>query len=290
MEVVADLQDLRHALRPWHASRARVATCVLSGRVHLGHEGLVATARAVGDRVVAVLLPWFGSIGAADAALGVSLESDLKRLRAQGVDLVFMPDAELMYPAGPAVRLDLGHLGSVLCGEHIPGVIERSVTVIVKSVALTKAHIACVGEKNWQTYRALVRTLQVLCLDVAVHVCPTVRDTDDLPWARRNLLLSEAERRAAAGLPSAVREAAARIAAGAPTSLVSAEVQDLLLDCGYRRVDYVECCKSDALTPVSAPGVGARVFAAARIGGQRIIDNVPVPALDFGESDPLLAV
>jgi pantoate--beta-alanine ligase len=215
-----------------------------------------------------------------------TLDADLARCREAGVDVVFAPPPEQVYPAGaaPAVRVDPGPLGGVLEGASRPGHFAGVLTVVLKLLQLTRPDLALFGEKDFQQLVLIQAMVRDLDLPVAVVPVPTVREPDGLAMSSRNRYLSEPERAAARSLPAALRAGAAAAASGAsPPAVLAAAYQ--AINGGAVALDYL-ALTDRALRPLAEPigtaagqvapappdGV-ARLLVAARVGTTRLIDN-----------------
>jgi len=230
------------------------------GALHAGHLSLLEAARGENDSVVMSIFvnPAQFSDGADLAAYPRDDEHDLALAREAGVDLVFAPSAEEMYPSGFQTWVDVTELGSVLEGEFRPGHFRGVATVVLKLFEIVRPTRAYFGQKDAQQVAVIRQLIRDLAMDVELRVLPIVRDADGLALSSRNVLLTPQQRRTALALPRALatgdRDAAL-------THLRSTDGLD---------VDYVEV--ADFGPPVLAGAV--------RVGTTRLIDNVPL------EGDP----
>jgi pantoate--beta-alanine ligase len=193
------------------------------------------------------------------------------------VDLVFAPELAEMYPDGlPAVRVEAGPLGEVFEGASRPGHFTGVLTVVCKLFLLTGADLTFFGEKDFQQLALVKRMVRDLNIPVEVRGVPTVREPDGLARSSRNRYLSAAEREAALALSRALHEGAAQ---GTAAGALAVADQILSASTGVR-VDYLALV-DPLLGPAPASGE-ARLLVAARVGGTRLIDNVPVC---LGETD-----
>jgi pantoate--beta-alanine ligase len=202
--------------------------------------------------------------------------ADLAALAAAGVELVFAPPVEEMYPGGPpAVTVDPGPLGGLLEGASRPGHFAGVLTVVTKLFGLLRPDVAVFGEKDYQQLALIRRATADLELGVEVVGVPTVRESDGLALSSRNRYLSTGERRAALGLSAALRSGAAAAEAGLGGAEVLAAARAAVTGAtAGPRLDYLVLTNPD-LAP--APAVGpARLLVAAWVGGTRLIDNLAV--------------
>jgi pantoate--beta-alanine ligase len=269
-ELVHSREDLAVARRRMAGT---VAVVMTMGALHDGHRALMRAARAQADHVLVTIFVnplQFGPNEDFDR-YPRTLDRDLEACRAEGVDLVFAPDRDEMYPGGsPLVRVAAGSLGEILEGAIRPGHFDGVLTVVCKLFLLTRADLAFFGEKDYQQLTLIKRMAGDLEIPVDVRGVPTVREPDGLALSSRNRYLTGDQRRAALALSRALREGAARADADGALS-----VADKILSEGTGiAVDYL-ALTDPALGP--APTVGpARLLVAARVGSTRLIDNVPL--------------
>ena len=229
------------------------------GALHDGHRSLFRAARAENEVVVASLFVNPAQFGdAADLAAYPRDEEQDARVAAEcGVDVLFVPSADEMYPHGFGTWVDVDDLGAEATAR--PGHFRGVATICVKLLNIVQPRRAYFGQKDAQQAAVLRRLVRDLNLPVTIRVLPTVRDVDGLAWSSRNVLLSAEERAEALALPRALRAAADAFARGGD-AVVAARVR-----LNGLTPDYVEILDLD----------GARVLAAAvRVGSTRLIDNV----------------
>jgi pantoate--beta-alanine ligase len=205
-----------------------------------------------------------------------TLDDDLAMCAGAGVSLVFAPSAAEMYPNGkPEVTVDPGPVGQVFEGEFRPGFFDGVLTVVLKLLHLVRPAIVVFGEKDAQQLALVRRMVSDTDLAIGVESVPTARDADGLATSSRNRYLSAAERGVALALPRALSAGRARAADGAAAVLSAA--QEILRAQPALAVDYVAVVDPRTFTAVR-PGHGgpALLVAAARAGGTRLIDNVPL--------------
>ncbi len=272
--MVRSRAELATALAAVRAGGRRVALVPTMGALHEGHLALVRAAAARADAVLASIFVNPLQFGAGEDLdrYPRTPEADLAALAAEGVELVFAPPAEEMYPGGPpAVTVDPGPLGGLLEGASRPGHFAGVLTVVTKLFGLLRPDVAVFGEKDYQQLVLIRRAAADLELGVEVVGVPTVREPDGLALSSRNRYLSEVDRARALSLSRALRAGAAAGRAGAGAVLAAATAE--LADPGLA-VDYLALRGTDL---GAAPDAGpARLLVAARVGGTRLIDNVPL--------------
>jgi pantoate--beta-alanine ligase len=271
-------------------TRAALASPVVlvptMGALHDGHRSVLRLARELagpdGSVLVSVFVNplQFGPLEDFDR-YPRPLERDLAISAEEGVQAVFAPAREEMYPAEPMVTVDPGQLGRVLEGKSRPGFFDGVLTVVLKLLQLAQPDIAVFGEKDAQQLALIRRMTADLDLGVVIAGAPLHRDPDGLATSSRNGYLSARDRVSALALPRAL--AAARSAApdGAAAALTAA--RDVLAAAATAsppvQLDYLALTEPDSLTEVGPGHRGpALLLVAARVGATRLIDNTRLTA------------
>jgi pantoate--beta-alanine ligase len=240
----------------WRSGGCTIGLVPTMGSLHEGHLALLHAARAECDTVVMSLF-----VNPAQFAEDADLaryprdeQRDLELARLEGVDLVFTPSVEEMYPPGFQTWVDVTELGSILEGHFRPGHFRGVATVVLKLFAIVDPARAYFGQKDAQQVEVIRQVIRDLALEVELRVVPVVRDPDGLALSSRNVLLSPSERAAALALPRAL---------GSRNRKAALAVLD---EASGVEVDYVELADFDPPTLVGA----------VRVGPTRLIDNVPL--------------
>jgi pantoate--beta-alanine ligase len=249
MRTVTTIAELRAALAP-HREET-IALVPTMGAFHEGHLSLIRAARDEADVVVVSLFVNPAQFSEAADLNGYPRDEsrDAGLAADAGVDLLFAPSADEMYPPGFQTWVDVEQLGSVLEGVHRPGHFRGVATVCLKLFNIVRPQLAYYGQKDAQQVAVLQQMIRDLNLELELRVLPTVRDEDGLALSSRNARLSPEERRRALSLPRALATKDAERA------------RELLRDVD---VDYVEVADFE-------PRV---LTAAVRVGDTRLIDNV----------------
>ncbi len=289
MQTVNRLDPLRNAVDALRRS-GPLALIPTMGSLHDGHLSLVAAAR---EAVAKLGVPEGGHVavsifvnplqfGANEdlAAYPRDLARDSALLEGAGVDLLWAPTVDVMYPAGFAANISVGGIGEGLCGAARPGHFDGVATVVAKLFQQVRPDIALFGEKDWQQLAVIRRMARDLDFTAphadAILGVPTMREADGLAMSSRNAYLRVDERARAGALPAAMRACIAAIADGMGAEQACEALAQALLASGFASVDYAELRDADTL---GVPGAGpARLLVAARIGRARLIDNMAVPA------------
>lgn len=275
-QIVRKVSDLRALVAPWQRAGQIVGLVPTMGALHAGHLSLVRAAQADCTRVIVTIFvnpKQFNT--ASDLAKYPRTEAaDLALLRQAGVDAVFSPPPEEVYPAGFATTVSVAGVAGPLEGSSRPGHFEGVATVVAKLFGMSRADRAYFGQKDWQQLQVVRRMVADLNLPIAVVGCETLREADGLAMSSRNTRLSPRARAIAPALYAAMTRAAGDLRAGDPAAMQ--RCYDAVLAAGFDSIDYIDLRDGDTLQPLSAPNSSARLLAAAWLDGVRLIDNIPV--------------
>lgn len=274
-QLVHTREELREAR---NALSGRVAVVMTMGALHPGHAQLIAQARQEADSVVVTIFlnPLQFAAGEDLSRYPRTLESDLAICREQGVDLVFAPTPDVMYPDGePGIRVSAGALGAVLEGSSRPGHFDGVLTVVAKLFHLVRPDLAYFGQKDAQQLLLIRRMATDLDFPIDVIAVPTVREDDDLAMSSRNVYLTSTDREAALSLSRALRAGEAQAVRG-PAAIRRA-ARDVLVGEPLAQVDYLVLVDPVRLEEVPEWYHGVAILAvAAKVGTTRLIDNLPI--------------
>jgi len=273
---VADLRRLRAGAR--RASRT-VALVPTMGFLHEGHLALVRRAGELADQVwvsIFVNPTQFGPHEDLDR-YPRDLDRDLRLLAAEGVEVVFAPPVEVMYPRPPAVHIGFPGLDDVLEGAFRPGHFAGVGLVVAKLLHLVEPEVAVFGQKDAQQALLIQRMVEDLDLPVRIEVAPTVREPDGLAMSSRNVYLSPVQRAAAPALFRGLERGAAAIVGGErDAARVEALVVEVIVAEPELELEYARCVDQRTLATPGVISGPVLIAVAARAGRTRLIDNVPV--------------
>jgi len=247
------------------------------GALHAGHETLIKTARAECDVVTVSVFVNPLQFGPSEdySRYPRTWPQDLTICDRNGVELVFAPPVEEVYPTPQLITVDVGRLAEHLCGKFRPGHFRGVATVVLKLLNITRPARAYFGEKDIQQLVIIRRMVSDLNLPIRIVGVPTVRESDGLALSSRNKYLNAEERRAAPALYRALHDAASRIRAGEhDVSKIRAGALTLLAQSSLIRVEYIEVVDPDELQPLESIVGPVRIAAAVWIGTTRLIDNI----------------
>jgi pantoate--beta-alanine ligase len=281
LQIVRTIPELRATLRVWRAAGQRIALVPTMGALHDAHMALMQAGRARADRVVATIF-----VNPTQFAAHEDLDTyprreaqDIEKLRADGIDLLFAPEAGEVYPDGFATTVTVAGVSEGLCGEYRPGHFEGVATVVTKLLLQALPDIALFGEKDYQQLQVIRRLTWDLDIPVEIAGVPTVREADGLAMSSRNLHLSEAERAIAPQLHETLAGVAEQIIAGTSPEAACAAGRAQLVESGFEPVEYLELRHAETLDVPTQPldaSTPCRLLAAVWLGDTRLIDNIAV--------------
>jgi pantoate--beta-alanine ligase len=275
--IVRTLPALRRALDGLRTRKATVALVPTMGALHDGHVALVRLAKRRASKVIVSIFVNPAQFAPTEdfGSYPRTWKSDVARLAAEGVDLVWNPDVKTMYPAGFATKIQTeGPATAGLEDRFRPHFFGGVTTVVGKLFAQTRPDLAFFGEKDFQQLKVVTRMARDLDLGVKVTGTTTVRERDGLAMSSRNVYLSPQERAAAPVLYRAMKETAKRLRAGDNFEAAMAGGAMLITDAGFT-LDYFEARHAETLAPIASLKDGpVRLLVAARIGKTRLIDNI----------------
>ncbi len=277
MDVIEQLDALQQQVRRWKREGARLGFVPTMGNLHAGHLSLVDALRPHCDRIVVSVFVnplQFGPQEDFDR-YPRTFEADRAALAQQGVDVMFYPSIQAMYPSWPQATRVLAspELAARWEGASRPGHFDGVTTVVSKLFNIVQPDAAAFGQKDFQQLR-IVETM-VLELNYPIHIVrvPIAREADGLAMSSRNQYLDPEQRAIAPQLYGTLQWAAAALRSGEPVEAVLTEAEQRLLKAGFDRVDYFALCDQQTLAPTAALN-DAILLAAARLGATRLLDNL----------------
>jgi pantoate--beta-alanine ligase len=278
MRTVRTVAELREALAPVRLAGRSIGLVPTMGSLHDGHLALLRRAREQCDVVVMSLFVNPAQFGPSEDLNAYPRDErrDAELAQAEGVDLLFAPSAEEVYPPGFDTSVIVGGLTNVLDGapeqrgpEHFAGV----TTVVAKLLNMAGPDVAYFGQKDAQQALVIRKLARDLDIPVRIEVCPTVRDADGLALSSRNAYLSPAERDRALGLSRALRAAEAEVAAGRLDAAAVLSAARAELDAHGLDPEYLELRSAADLSPAERVNGSTLLAVAVRVGRARLIDN-----------------
>ena len=276
--ILRTVADVRALVRGWHAAGELVGVVPTMGALHDGHLSLARAAKRDCERAIVTIfvnpmqfnnpedLKKYPRTESADAAL----------LATVGVDAIFAPSVDEVYPQGFSSVVSVAGVSEPLEGKMRPGHFDGVATVVAKLFGMTMADRGYFGQKDWQQLQVVQKLVRDLNMPVVIVGCETIRDADGLAMSSRNARLDDASRAKAPVLFAAITAAAADIRAGGSDRMAIREAAEAMRAAGFERVEYIELRDAATLLPSDDPARPRRMLAAAWLGGVRLIDNIAV--------------
>ena len=277
-QILRTVSDLRRVVRGWKATGDMVGVVPTMGALHDGHLSLARAAKRDCQRVIVTIfvnpmqfnnpddLKTYPRTEAADAAL----------LKTVGVDAIFVPAPDEVYPDGFSSVVSVAGESEPLEGKMRPGHFDGVATVVTKLFGMSMADRGYFGQKDWQQLQVVQKLVRDLNLPVVIVGCETIREADGLAMSSRNARLDAVARAKAPVFYAAITAAAADIRAGGSDRMAIREAAEAMRAAGYERVEYIELRDAATLLPSDDPARPRRMLAAVWLGGVRLIDNIPV--------------
>jgi pantoate--beta-alanine ligase len=277
--VARTVPALRRTIDGFRGRKTTVALVPTMGALHDGHVSLVRLAKRRAAKVVVSIFvnPTQFAPSEDFSSYPRTWKSDIAKLSAEAVDLIWHPDVKTMYPDGFATRIvPEGPATAGLEDRFRPHFFGGVATVVGKLFTQVRPDFAIFGEKDYQQLRVVTRMASDLDLGVKVVGLKTVRERDGLAMSSRNVYLSDDERRVASELFRAMNESAARLRAGDDVDTAMLAGTEMIKAAGFA-LEYFELRHAESLTPVTSIKDGPmRILVAARLGKTRLIDNMAV--------------
>jgi pantoate--beta-alanine ligase len=286
MLIVEEISQARQAVLDARWRRETVGLVPTMGALHEGHLSLVRASRQRCNVTVVTIFvnpKQFGPNEDLDA-YPRPLGKDLEACRAEGVDVVFVPSAEEMYPPESSTDVHVARVSEGLCGAHRPGHFDGVTTVVLKLFNILPADVAFFGEKDYQQLMVIKRMVRDLDVPIDVVGCPIIREPDGLAMSSRNVYLSDEEREQAKCLSWSLFDAVRRVKSGARICAeLTRRIRQQIEMAGPSTIDYIEVVDAETLEPLATVDRPARICLAVRIGPARLIDNIGVdPSVEAG--------
>jgi pantoate--beta-alanine ligase len=283
METIRTISWMKEKTREARLEQGVIGLVPTMGALHAGHMALVGRAKKECSAVYASIFLNPTQFGPNEdlSKYPRPLEADVEKLANSGVDGLFLPSAEEMYPAGFSTYLHVEGISERLEGKSRPGHFRGVATVVLKLFEIVQPNYAYFGRKDAQQVCIIQKMVRDLNLDVELVICPTVREPDGLARSSRNEYLSPEERRAAGVLFRALQAAEMDLSAGVKDTLELQRTMRQILESEPKaRVDYAEIVEAGTFEPVVRVEGRCYALLAVRIGNTRLIDNMLIQAGD----------
>jgi pantoate--beta-alanine ligase len=276
MEVIETADKMQRASEAFRQAGRKIALVPTMGFFHEGHMELMRVARKHSDTLIISIF-----VNPAQFGPGEDLdqyprdpEGDIMKAREVGVDVVFMPSSEDMYPDSYQTTVQVEEVTNHLCGLSRPGHFEGVTTVVAKLFNITKPHLAVFGQKDYQQLTVISRMVMDLNMDIQILGVPIVREEDGLAMSSRNSYLSVEERKSALCLKRSLDLAVHIVKEGERRSeAVKHAIEDMIRNYPFTHIDYISLCDPVSLEETETLGEETLLALAVRVGRTRLIDN-----------------
>ena len=279
MDVVESTSDVFNKVLDWKGQHGRVAFVPTMGNLHAGHLSLVEKARGLADKVVVSIYVNPMQFGAGEDfdTYPRTLDADKKALIEAGVDLLFLPSNETMYP-GPSANSTVSaqvyvpELSEILCGAGRPSHFLGVTTIVNKFFNIVQPDVAIFGQKDFQQVAIIRRMVSDLFMPVEIVALPTTRESDGLAMSSRNQYLTENERNKASLLSELLSQMSETVVNGADIASAEAKGAEILVLSGFEP-EYFSFRDPVSLSQLTHAQKDMVVLVAAKLGSTRLIDN-----------------
>jgi len=276
--ILRRLEDLHALRRDWAQKGETLGLVPTMGALHAGHLSLVEAARSSCDHVVVTIFVNPKQFNSPEdlANYPRTEHDDAEKLAPFGVDAIYVPDPDQIYPEGYATTVSLSGVTEVMEGPNRPGHFDGVATVVAKLFLQSGADRAFFGEKDYQQLMVVKRMARDLDIPIEVVGCPTVREASGLAMSSRNMRLSPDALQVAGQLNPMMEAAATRLRTGTAYAPLEVEMRARLADLGFSAVEYIDLRCAEHLTALDHLDRPARMLLAAWLDGVRLIDNIAV--------------
>lgn len=277
MQIIKTTELMQEVSEKWRRDGNIISFVPTMGFLHQGHVKLLKVGREKGDRLIMSIFVNPTQFGPREdyEKYPRDTEGDLNNARSAGVDAVFMPTVEEMYPEGFQSTVMVEEVTQHLCGKSRPGHFAGVTIVVAKLFNITKPHLAIFGEKDYQQLVVIKQMVRDLNMGIEIIGAQTVREKDGLAMSSRNNYLNPEERASALSLKKGLDLAKAMVVDGVknPAKIKNA-VTELILNHPFTEIDYVTICNPEKLTDIERIDRPFLLALAVRVGNTRLIDNI----------------
>lgn len=277
MKVIHTINEIRKEINKGKLAGDIIGFVPTMGALHTGHEALIKTAAKQADFVVVSIFvnPTQFEPGSDFDAYPRMLDSDLQLCENSGVDLVFAPSVEQMYPFQQLTWINVQKLTENLCGEHRPGHFKGVATVCAKLFNIIQPDKAFFGQKDAQQLAVIKRMVHDLNFPLEIIACQTVREQDGLAISSRNKYLTKSQRKEAVLIYASLQLCQLLVEAGeTDIKILKTEMEKMMTKGGNIKPEYIEFVDADTLDPIEKISGQVLVAVAAHLGKARLIDNI----------------
>jgi len=279
MQLISSPEETRGLSLKWHRKGESIAFVPTMGALHEGHLSLLREGRRLGDKLVLSIYVNPTQFAPTEdlAKYPRDKDGDLKKAESCGVDVVFFPSDEVMYPEGFQTYVEVTKVTKGLCGEKRPAHFKGVTTVVAKLFNIVCPDKAIFGEKDFQQLVTIKRMVRDLNMPIEIVGRPIYREADGLAMSSRNVYLSAEERKAAIALSRSLKVAQGMVKSGEKSAdKIISEVKRGIEAERHTKIDYVKFCDPETLEELKNVTGPVRFLLAAFVGKTRLIDNCEI--------------
>ena len=279
MKIIKTIKRIGQELERVKGQGKRIGFVPTMGAFHDGHLSLMRHSVKENDITVVSLFVNPLQFGPKEdlARYPRNLKRDKAMASGAGVDFLFVPTPEEMYPDQQLTGVQVGKIGNILCGASRPGHFTGVATVVAKLLNIVQPRVMYIGQKDAQQVAVIKKMVSDLNIPVTISVCPTSRESDGLAMSSRNIYLSPTDRAEAAVLYKALRMGGKLIASGERDGgKIISKIKKLILEGSSASIDYVSIVELAGFSPVRRISQDVLIVVAVKFGTTRLIDNVIV--------------
>jgi len=276
MEIIETVQEMQQRSEMLRSKGVTLALVPTMGFLHEGHLSLMRVGKRHADKLIISIFVNPTQFGPTEdyAEYPRDMEGDLEKAQSVGVDMVFSPSVEEMYPQEFQTKVSVAEVTRHLCGLARPGHFDGVTTVVAKLFHITKPHIAVFGQKDYQQLTVISRMVMDLNMDIQIIGAPTVREPAGLAMSSRNAYLSPEERESALCLKKSLDLAEQMFQQGERDALkIKGAVEAFIKKHSFTEIEYVNLCDPTLLNDLQKLGDENLLALAVRVGKTRLIDN-----------------
>ncbi len=276
MEIIRNIISMQDKANKLRAKGYTIAFVPTMGFFHDGHLELMKIAKKYADKLIVSIFVNPIQFGPSEDynKYPRDIEGDTNRAKQIGVDILFVPEVEDMYPKGFQTKVSVERLTQHLCGVFRPNHFDGVTTVVAKLFNITKPHIAVFGEKDYQQLLVIKRMVKDLNMDIKIIGIPIIREKDGLAMSSRNAYLSSEERKSALCLKKSIDLAQSLIKKGINDVLfIKRAIEDLIKAHPFTSIEYISICDPETLEELKFIEDKALLAMAVYVGKARLIDN-----------------
>jgi len=288
MEIIESPEQMRDRSEALRLARHTISLVPTMGYLHEGHLELMRVGKKHSNKLIISIFVNPSQFGPNEDLDQYPRDTagDLEKAREVGVDVVFLPSAQEMYPEGFQTNVQVKGIAQHLCGISRPGHFEGVTTVVAKLFNITKPHMAVFGQKDFQQLTVISQMVMDLNMDIQIVGVPTVRDPDGLATSSRNKFLNQEERISALSLKKSLDLAVEMFRGGErDAGVIQKAIESLILSHPHTEIGYVTLCNPVTLKDIETITDEALLALAVRIGTTRLIDNCVLRS----DSDKIIA-